>query len=87
MQEESSSSMIAPLSDGNAHGMKSSTEETVVMDEPHAGATTGEGGSPVAAASTDRSRKFVGLQSPAACATLAGGDSGLNFENYDLFHA
>jgi len=29
----------------------------------------------------DRSRKNVGLQSPAACATSAGGDSGLNFEN------
>ena len=35
----------------------------------------------------DRSRKLVGLQSPAACATRAGGDSDLNFENYDLFHA
>jgi len=35
----------------------------------------------------DRSRKPVGLQSPAACATLAGGDSGPNFENCDLFHA
>ena len=35
----------------------------------------------------DRSRKLVGLQSPAACATRAGGDSGLNFENYDFFHA
>ena len=29
MQEESSSLMIAPLSDGNAHGMSSSTEEAV----------------------------------------------------------
>ena len=29
----------------------------------------------------------VGLQSPAACATRAGGDSDPNFENYDLFHA
>jgi len=35
----------------------------------------------------DRSRKLVGLQSPAACATRAGGDSGPDFENYDLFHA
>ena len=35
----------------------------------------------------DRSRKLVGLQSPAACATRASGDSGLNFENYDPFHA
>ena len=35
----------------------------------------------------DRSRKLVGLQSPAACATLAGGDSGPNFKNRDLFHA
>ena len=34
-----------------------------------------------------RSRKFVGLQSPAACATRAGGDSNPNFENCDLFHA
>ena len=34
-----------------------------------------------------RSRKLVGLQSPAACATRAGGDSDPNFENYDLFHA
>jgi hypothetical protein len=29
----------------------------------------------------DRSRKLVGLQSPAACATRAGGDSDPNFEN------
>ena len=35
----------------------------------------------------DRSRKLVGLQSPAACATRAGGDSDPNFENFDLFHA
>ena len=35
----------------------------------------------------DRSRKLVGLQSPAACATRAGGDSDPDFENYDLFHA
>ena len=35
----------------------------------------------------DRSRKLVGLQSPVACATRAGGDSGPNFENFDLFHA
>ena len=34
----------------------------------------------------DRSRKLVGLQSLAACATRAGGDSDPNFENYDLFH-
>ena len=35
----------------------------------------------------DRSRKLVGLQSPAACATRVGGDSDPNFDNYDLFHA
>jgi len=35
----------------------------------------------------DRSRKLAGLQSPAACATLAVGDSDPNFENCDLFHA
>jgi len=35
----------------------------------------------------DRSRKLVGLQSPAACATRASGNSGPNSENYDLFHA
>ena len=35
----------------------------------------------------DRSRELVGLLSPAACATRAGGDSGPNFENYDIFHA
>ena len=35
----------------------------------------------------DRSRKLVGLQSPAACTTQAGGDSDPNFESYDLFHA
>jgi len=35
----------------------------------------------------DRSRKLVDLQSPAACATRAGGDSDPNSENYDLFHA
>jgi hypothetical protein len=35
----------------------------------------------------DRSRLLVGLQSPAYCATRAGGDSDHNFENYDLFHA
>jgi len=34
----------------------------------------------------DRSRKLVGLQSLAACATRAGGDSGPNFENYGPFH-
>ena len=31
--------------------------------------------------------QLVGLQSPAACATHASGDSGPNFENYDLLHA
>ena len=36
---------------------------------------------------SDRSRKLVGLQSPAACATRAGGDSDPNFENFDLLHA
>ena len=35
----------------------------------------------------DGSRKLVGLQSPAACTTRAGGDSDPKFENYDLFHA
>ena len=35
----------------------------------------------------DRSRKLVGLQSPAACTTQASGDSGPNFESYDIFHA
>jgi len=35
----------------------------------------------------DRSRKLVGLQSSAACATRAGGDSGPNFEDCSLFHA
>ena len=35
----------------------------------------------------DRSRMLVGLQSPAACATRAGGNSDPNSENYDLFHA
>jgi len=35
----------------------------------------------------DLSRQFAGLQSPAAYATRAGGDSGPNFENCDLFHA
>jgi len=35
----------------------------------------------------DCSRKLVGLQSPAACATRAGGYSDPNFENCDLFHA
>ena len=34
-----------------------------------------------------RSRKLVGFQSLAACATRAGGYSDPNFENYDLFHA
>ena len=35
----------------------------------------------------DRSRKLVDLQSPAACATRAGDDSGPKLENYDLFRA
>jgi len=35
----------------------------------------------------DRSRKLVGLQSTAACATRVGGDSDLDFEICDLFHA
>jgi len=35
----------------------------------------------------DRSRKLVGLQSPAACATRAVSDSDSNFENNGLFHA
>jgi len=35
----------------------------------------------------DRSRKLIGLKSPAACATRAGSDSNPNFENCDLFHA
>ena len=35
----------------------------------------------------DRSRKLVGLQSPAACAARVGGDSDPNFENYVFFHA
>ena len=34
----------------------------------------------------DRSRKLVGLQSSAACATRAEGDSDPNFETFDLFH-
>jgi len=44
MQEESKSSMIAPLSDGNAQSIDSSTEATVVKDEPHAGAKADKGG-------------------------------------------
>ena len=36
---------------------------------------------------SDRSRKLVGLQSPAACTTRAGGDSDPNFVNCGLFHA
>ena len=35
----------------------------------------------------DHSRKLVGLQSPATCATRAGGDSDPDFENCSLFHA
>ena len=35
----------------------------------------------------DRSRKLVRLQSPAACATRAGGDPDPHFENCNLFHA
>ena len=34
----------------------------------------------------DRSRKLVGLQSPAACARRAGGDFDPNFGNFELFH-
>ena len=41
MQEESPSPMIAPLSDGNAHGIYSSSEATLVKDEPHTGAKAG----------------------------------------------
>ena len=37
--------MIAPLSDGNAHGMRSPSESTVVKDEPHTGAKIDKGGS------------------------------------------
>ena len=33
----------------------------------------------------DQSHTFVCLQSPAACATLAGDDSDHNFENYDFY--
>jgi len=35
----------------------------------------------------DRSRKLIGLKSPATFATRSGGDSGPNFENKDFFHA
>ena len=35
----------------------------------------------------DHNRKPVCLQSPAASATRAGGDSDPNYENCDLFHA
>ena len=42
--------------------------------------------SPGTTSSWIASRKLAGLQSPAACATRAGGDSDPNFENYDLFH-
>jgi len=35
----------------------------------------------------DCSRKLVSLQSPAACATRSGGNSGPNFENNGPFHA
>jgi len=44
MQEGSSSSMIAPLSDGNTQDMDSLTEAAAVKDDPHAGATTDKGG-------------------------------------------
>jgi len=37
--------MTAPLSDGNADGMSGSSKGTVVKDGPHAGETTGKGGS------------------------------------------
>jgi len=45
MQEESECSMIAPLSDGNAHGMRSASEATVDKEKPHTGETTDKGGS------------------------------------------
>jgi len=45
MPEESAGSMTAPLSDGNADGMSGSSKGTVVKDGPHAGETTGKGGS------------------------------------------
>ena len=45
IQEESPGSMIAPLSDGNSHGMRSSSEAAVVKDEPHTGVKTCKGGS------------------------------------------
>jgi len=35
----------------------------------------------------DRSCKLVGLQSPAACATRAYGNSGPHFEDHDFFQA
>jgi len=35
----------------------------------------------------NRSRKLVGLQSPADCATRAGRDPGPNSKNCDFFHA
>jgi len=35
----------------------------------------------------ERSSKLVGLQSPAACDTRAGGDSGTSSEKCELFHA
>ena len=37
--------MIASLSDGNAHGIDSSTEATLVKDKQHAGAKANVGGS------------------------------------------
>jgi len=37
--------------------------------------------------SQPQARWLVGLQSPAACATRAGGDSDPAFENYGPFHA
>ena len=43
--------------------------------------------SPGATSSWIAAASSLGLQSPAACATRAGGDSDPNFENYDIFHA
>ena len=37
--------MIAPLSDGKAHGMRSASEATMDKEEPHTGETTDKGGS------------------------------------------
>ena len=37
--------MIAPLRDGNAHGMRSASEPGMVKEETHTGETTDKGGS------------------------------------------